>query len=88
MTHQLKHRQEKIQAKRKNTPWREFVMEICSWYNLSLYSNNNHISRYPSVSRNKNLTVDVMKSMSNDLTHDYGGDFLSNFAYFYQQSEK
>ena len=28
----LAYRQQKIQEKRKQTPWRDFVMEIASWY--------------------------------------------------------
>ncbi len=36
----LQHRQEKIQAKRKKTPWREFVMEIASWVGFIYYRNS------------------------------------------------
>ncbi len=47
MPHRLKQRQEKIQDKRKHTPWREFVKEIGSWYPLVFYKNSWNISRYP-----------------------------------------
>lgn len=45
----LQHRQQKIQAKRKQTPWREFVMEICSWFPFALYKNNNITTPYNST---------------------------------------
>jgi len=46
MPHRLKQRQEKIQAKRKQTPWREFVMEIWSWFPLVLHRSWSHLSRF------------------------------------------
>jgi hypothetical protein len=36
----IKMRQEKIKARRKKTSWRDFLMEIGSYYNLSLYKSN------------------------------------------------
>jgi hypothetical protein len=30
----------KMQEKRKDTPWRDFVKEICSWMPVVLYKNN------------------------------------------------
>ena len=47
----LQHRQAKIQAKRKTTPWREFVMEIASWFPLNIYKHGGFISRYPDTDR-------------------------------------
>ena len=49
----LQYRQEKIQAKRKQTPWRDFVMEIASRNSLNLYKYNNLISAYPDTDRVK-----------------------------------
>lgn len=43
----LQYRQEKIQEKRKQTPWRDFVMEICSWMPVMFYNINGRISRFP-----------------------------------------
>jgi hypothetical protein len=51
----LQYRQEKIQAKRKQTPWREFLMEIASWRPLNLYRNKQVLSRYPESSRLVNI---------------------------------
>jgi hypothetical protein len=47
----LQHRQEKIQEKRKQTPWRDFLMEIASWYTINLNKNSTMVSRYPSNDR-------------------------------------
>lgn len=47
----LKKRQEKIQQKRKSTPWREYLLDICSWLPLVLHRNNGVISRYPESNR-------------------------------------
>ena len=47
MPHRLKQRQAKIQAKRRTTPWREFVMEICSWKNMLFYPRKWFISIFP-----------------------------------------
>jgi hypothetical protein len=47
----LTHRQGKIQQKRKQTSWREFVREICSWYPFVLYNRNALISVYPDTER-------------------------------------
>ena len=32
--------EKKMQEMRKNTPWRDFVMEIASWRNLMFYRND------------------------------------------------
>jgi hypothetical protein len=63
----LQYRQTRIQDRRKQTPWRDFVMEICSWYNFALYKNNGSISRYPEVDRNKNIVQDLSASMNCEL---------------------
>ncbi len=47
----LQYRQKKIQDKRKQTPWREFVRDVCSRYQVGLYKNNNTMSRFPDPQR-------------------------------------
>jgi malate synthase len=47
----LEQRNQKLQEKRKNTPWREFVKEIGSRLPIFLYKNNKMISRYPATER-------------------------------------
>ena len=51
----LKYRQQKIQEKRKQTSFRDFVKEIGSWMPLVFYKHNGEISRYPVTDRLKNL---------------------------------
>jgi hypothetical protein len=36
----IKQWEDKMQEKRKKTPWREFLKELSSWLNLSFYKNN------------------------------------------------
>jgi len=77
----LQYRQEKIQDKRKTTPWRDFVMEIASRYPVNLYKNNNRISRYPETHR-----ITQLKNMINfditpsDYVHNKSYTFFSNLV--------
>ena len=43
----LKQREDKIKERRKHTPWREFVRDICSWQRVTFYKNNGFVSKYP-----------------------------------------
>ena len=44
----LTHRQQKIQEKRKQTPFRDFVKEVCSWKNVIMfYRSEVGIGKYP-----------------------------------------
>ena len=65
----LQYRQDKIQENRKQTPWRVFVKEICSIRPLTLYKNQNIISRYPISERCGTLS-------GIDEYNVYAGDFL------------
>ncbi len=47
----LEHWQKKIQDKRKQTPFREFLREIASWNTVNLYRNHGQLSRYPDTWR-------------------------------------
>lgn len=47
----LSYRQTKIQDKRKQTDFREFLMEIASRYPLNIYRVNGTITRYPDTKR-------------------------------------
>lgn len=55
MPHRLKQRQAKIQAKRKTTPWREFVMEICSWKTMTFSLREKHITIFPKTKKKLNI---------------------------------
>jgi hypothetical protein len=41
----------KIQEKRKQTPFREFVLEIASWRPMTFYKNSGFVSRFPETDR-------------------------------------
>lgn len=45
-----------MKRKRANTPFREFVKEIGSWWPITLHKVNKNLSRYPETSR-KGLVV-------------------------------
>ena len=62
----LAYRQQKIQEKRKQTPRREFVKEICSWYPLNLYNHGGMITRYPDTERKGIIIKDFTISMQNE----------------------
>jgi hypothetical protein len=47
----LASRQQKIQEKRKQTPFRNFVMEIASWFPVVFRRNGTFVSRYPNTPR-------------------------------------
>ena len=51
----LTYRQQKIQEKRKQTPFRDFVMEIVSWRPLTFYKNQGFTSKYPLSERVQHL---------------------------------
>ncbi len=51
----IKKRQDKIKQKRMNTPFRNFVKEIGSWFSIVLYKNNGYISKYPLTDRKKHI---------------------------------
>ncbi|MEI8091605.1 MAG: hypothetical protein WCG98_05250 [bacterium] len=47
----IRQREEKIQAKRMQTPWRDFLKEIASWFNVSFNKNTGIISIFPETER-------------------------------------
>ena len=52
----LQHRQTKIQDKRKQTQFRDYLMEIASRYPVNTYKNNGIVSPFPPTDRCGNLT--------------------------------
>ena len=84
----LTHRQQKIQEKRKQTPFRDFVMEVCSWYPLNLYNHSGMITRYPNTERKGIIVSDQYASMNNEIVSEYTGNFFSDFQRFYEQSKR
>jgi hypothetical protein len=86
--HDLTYRQQKIQEKRKQTSFRDFVREVCSWYTLNLYKVNGIITRYPDTNRKGKVVADRFASMNNTFTEKYNGNFFTDFQNLYNLSEK
>ncbi|MDR0650595.1 MAG: hypothetical protein LBG59_04245 [Candidatus Peribacteria bacterium] len=84
----LTYRQQKIQDKRKQTPFRDFVMEICSWFTLNIYKVDGMLSRYPDTVRKGVLVKDQYASMNNEQISEYTGDFFVDFVRLYTNSPK
>ena len=72
----LQYRQQKIQERRKYTPRREFVKEVCCRRPIMLYNNQWSISRYPEK-RIKNIASDASEHI---VTGSYSGDFFQSFS--------
>ncbi|HMY81095.1 MAG TPA: hypothetical protein PK048_04620 [Candidatus Absconditabacterales bacterium] len=84
----LAHRQQKIQEKRKQTPWREFVMEVCSWMPVMFYKINNQISRFPETGREGKL-IGIKEYEMHSITDTvYSGDFFRSFENLFLDNEK
>ncbi len=47
----LKKREKKIQERRKQSDFRDFVKEVASWFNVGFYKNHGMISRFPETDR-------------------------------------
>jgi len=62
------------------TPWREFVMEICSWYSFMFYKNNSLNSTIRSNGRVKVLDHREYDNVGDQLHPDdlYNGNFVSS----------
>ena len=83
---ELKYWKEKIQDRRKQTSFRDFLMEIASWYTLTLYNNNAIISRFPDTTRIKKVisnkefedTRDELINTWSD--YDEGSNFFNDFS--------
>jgi hypothetical protein len=84
----LIYRQEKIQQKRKQTSFRDFVMEICSRKPLNIYNINGMLSRYPDTERKGNVVDDPLVSLNSESIGDYTEDFFEDYARFFKQSKK
>lgn len=58
----LAYRQSKIQEKRKQTPWRDFVMEICSWFGVMLYKTQWRVNCFPDTPRIQLVSLDIFEA--------------------------
>ena len=84
----LSHRQQKIQEKRKQTSFRDFVMEICSRQPFNIYNINGMLSRYPDTDRKGNVIDNPLISTDNDHVEEYTGNFFEDYTRFFKQSSK
>ncbi|MDR2190269.1 MAG: hypothetical protein LBP53_03630 [Candidatus Peribacteria bacterium] len=81
--HDLTYRQEKIQQKRKQTPFRDFVMEIASRQPIGFYKIEGKVSRYPPTSRTKKL-INAITFLDNRLGKNPEKEYHSNGDFFLQ----
>ena len=81
----LQSRQEKIQAKRKQTPWRGFLMEICSRFPLNLYKLDGMISRYPKTQR---LQYVIKQSEYEQLDNQLKSELYDDNKNFWEQYQE
>lgn len=75
--------QKKIQDKRKNTPFRDFLLEVASWWSINLYRNNNNISFLPLTQRSGKVVwlYQYYREYDNLLDGIWNNsDFFSDFA--------
>ncbi len=85
----LHYRQEKIQEKRKQTIFRDFVREIASWMPVNFYKINGVVSRFPDTGRQGNIVSikDYMNHIVKELEISTS-NFLSLFVQLFVHSDK
>ena len=79
----LAYRQQKIQEKRKQTSFRDFVREMASWVSLNFYRNYGRISRYPMTERIG--TLSPSEQFYEQANHITGPEPTGDFWKDYQQ---
>jgi hypothetical protein len=87
----IKKREEKMQEKRKSTPWRDFVKKVASSCSLTFYKNNGHISKYPpntdrklNLVASKNFLEIADQNTRYGIDYDLSLDFWHNYQKLYQ----
>lgn len=75
----LQQRQEKIQAKRKQTSFRDFLREIASRRPLLFYKTQWWVSRYPASDRTGGIIPFKQFEKQDTITGDYKGNFFRDF---------
>lgn len=80
----IKYYQKVIQDKRKQSSFRDFLMDVCSWYGLSLYSNKGNISKFPDTARIKGVISNTEFEKSRDSLWDMGLDYDEKMSFFEQ----
>lgn len=76
-------RQKKIQERRKNTSFRDFLLEVASWYTINLHRNNALLSRYPATTRTPIIVSEIDYNRSGNqmttLPYDFSIWFFEQF---------
>ena len=86
----LNHRKQKIQEKRKKTPWREFLKEIVSWRPVTFHKQDGMITRFPKTERISGVqsSVDLEKQrdslIENGVAYDVNKPFFEQFQQLYK----
>ena len=80
----LQYRQQKIQTKRKQTTWKEFVRDVCSWFPLVLNREHGEVSRYPKTNRIWWISSSWWSEDPVEVVYD--GDFYWSFSAVMSQS--
>lgn len=83
----LQSRQEKIQTKRKQTPWREFVMEICSRCSLNIYKNEGIVSRFPETKRIRTISRKEFFNKRDTYSDLYNSNYIDSHSFLEQIQE-
>jgi len=81
--HKLEYWQNIIQTKRKQTPWRDFVRDVCSWKPLNMYQRDGMISRFPESTRAHVVPKREFYAMRDELSQ-YGADYKNTESFFEQ----
>jgi len=80
----LQYRKKKMQDKRKQTTWREFVRDIASWRPMTFSRIDSRTSRYPQTDRIDNLIASMEYEQLRDWLTEYGLVVDSEKSFFDQ----
>jgi hypothetical protein len=81
----LQYRQEKIQQKRKQTSWRDFVRDKMSRKSLNYNKVDGLVSRFPQTDRIPPLlSITQLNDIIDTVSTTYHLDYDSNYTFFQQ----
>ncbi len=75
---------EKIQEKRKNTSFREYVKQIVSWFPVVFHKTQGYMSRYPQTERIWDVSANKDFAVIRDGLLDYGKEYSAQESIFVQ----
>lgn len=82
----LKHWQNIIQEKRKDTDFQEFWEKITSWFVVVFSKNRWHISRFPETPRSNAIAIDEFEKLRDDLVKSWK-EYKKDASFFDQFGE-